>query len=148
MKENKHMNSEQLLSGLKEGDRLPGLTKYITQERINLYAEASKDFNPVHIDPEYAKKTPLGGTIAHGMLSLSYISEMMTRAFEQYWLQGGSIDVRFKTPARPGDTVTVSGSIKKVDKHEDRSVLRCEVLCINQNDETIVTGETEVRINR
>lgn len=148
MKENKHTNIEQLLSGFKEGDRLPGLKKYITQERINLYAEASKDFNPVHIDTEYAKKTPLGSTIAHGMLSLSYISEMMTTIFERYWLQGGSIDVRFKTPARPGDTVTVSGNIKKIDNHEDRTVFRCEVLCINQNDETIVTGETEVRINK
>ena len=140
------MDSEALLSGLKEGDRLPVLEKIITQECINLYAKASKDFNPVHIDPEYAKNTPLGGTIAHGMLSLSYISEMMTAVFEWYWLQGGSIDVRFKTPARPGDTITVSGNIKKMETSETMTMLRCDVLCTNQNAETIVTGETQVKL--
>ena len=59
------------LSGLSEGMNLPELKKVITQQNINLYAEASQDFNPIHIDEEFAKKTPLGGTIAHGMLILS-----------------------------------------------------------------------------
>ncbi|MEJ2740873.1 MAG: MaoC family dehydratase, partial [Dehalococcoidia bacterium] len=86
----------------KEGDKLPELTKHITQKHIELYAEASKDFNPIHIDPEYAKKTALGGTIAHGMLSLSYISELMCSVFNESWLSNGTLDVRFKTPARPG----------------------------------------------
>jgi 3-hydroxybutyryl-CoA dehydratase len=140
------MDIEHPFSGLKEGDFLPGLKKYITQERIDLYAKASRDFNPVHVDPEYAKNTPLGGTIAHGMLSLSYISEMMTILFNKYWLDTGSIDVRFKTPARPGDIVTVNGSIKKIEKDNDRTLFRCDVSCMNQNDEVIVTGETRVKI--
>lgn len=140
------MYIEHAFSRLKEGDILPILRKYITQERIDLYARASKDFNPVHVDPEYAKNTPLGGTIAHGMLSLSYISEMMTIQFDEYWLHSGSLDVRFKTPARPGDTVTVNGSIKKIAKNNDRTVFNCDVSCVNQNDEVIVAGETQVII--
>lgn len=134
------------LTKFKEGYKLPELTKHITQKHIDLYAEASKDFNPIHIDPEYAKKTALGGTIAHGMLSLSYISELMCSVFNELWLSNGSLDVRFKTPARPGDTLMIRSSIKKIEKHDTGTLIRCDVLCSNQNDETIVTGETEVRL--
>lgn len=140
------MNMNKRITEFNEGDKLPELTKHITQKHIELYAEASKDFNPIHIDPEYAKKTALGGTIAHGMLSLSYISELMCSVFNESWITNGSLDVRFKTPARPGDTIIVQGSIKKIEIQETYTLIRCDVLCSNQNNETIVTGETEVRL--
>jgi 3-hydroxybutyryl-CoA dehydratase len=140
------MNMNKQETEFKEGDKLPELTKHITQKHIELYAEASKDFNPIHIDPEYAKKTALGGTIAHGMLSLSYISELMCLVFNESWLSNGSLDVRFKTPARPGDTITIYSSIKKIEKQDTGTLIRCDVLCSNQNNETIVTGEIEVRV--
>ena len=54
------------------------VTRTLTQEMLNAYAEASGDFNPIHTDEAFAKTTPMGGTIAHGMLVLSFISEMMT----------------------------------------------------------------------
>ncbi len=131
---------------LKEGSDLPGLKKTIRQENINLYAETSKDFNPIHIDSDYARKTPLGGTIAHGMLVLAYISEMMTAAFGRGWLTGGSLNVRFKNPARPGDILTVGGKIRQVEKGEDYNLVTCEVLCQNQNNEPVITGETSVKV--
>ena len=99
------------LSELREGLALPEMTKVVTQQNINLYAEASQDFNPVHINEEFARKTSLGGTVAHGMLILAYVSEMMTTAFGERWLAGGKLDVRFKAAARPGDTIRVSGKI-------------------------------------
>jgi len=70
-----------MFTEIQEGKALNPVVKYITQEKINLYAEASGDFNPIHIDESFAAKTPLGGTIAHGMLNLAYVSEMMTSAF-------------------------------------------------------------------
>ena len=96
-----------------QGSSLPSVVKHVTQREINLYAEASGDFNPIHIDEAFAAKTPLGGTIAHGMLILAYASEMMTRAFGQSWLEGGRLSVRFKAAARPQDTITTSGRILK-----------------------------------
>ena len=66
------------LSELSEGMNLPEMRKEITQENINLYAQASGDFNPIHIDEDFASKTPVGVTIAHGMLILAYVSRMMT----------------------------------------------------------------------
>ena len=125
---------------------LPEVKKTVTQPRINLYAEASHDFNPIHIDADFAGSSPFGGTIAHGMLILAYLSEMMTSAFGQRWLTGGELNIKFKNPARPGDVITASGKIRKIDPAGDETVITCEVLCRNQKDETIITGEASVAI--
>ena len=142
----KEMKPRLQLSKLNEGMTLPKLEKVVTQEKINLYAQASRDFNPIHIDPDFAGKTPLGGTIAHGMLILAYVSQMMTAAFGQSWLSQGTLSVRFRAPARPGDTITISGKISKVAKSQNETLISCEVLCANQNGESVITGETQVRV--
>ena len=129
------------LSELKEEMELPEITKLITQRNINLYAEASLDFNPIHINEEFARKSGLGGTIAHGMLILAYVSEMMMTAFGKRWLTGGKLDVRFKAPARPGDTITVSGKITKLEKGEGQTTIHYSVLCSNEKGEAVITGE-------
>jgi acyl dehydratase len=131
---------------LKEGASLPGLKKDIVQENINLYAKASGDFNPIHIDADYARKTPLGGTVAHGMLILAYVSQMMTGAFERDWLSGGRLNVRFRAPARPGDVITISGSIRHVEKSDGYQVIDCDILCSNQNNEPVITGDARVKV--
>ena len=140
------MESELQLSELYEGMDLPELIKVVSQENINLYADASRDFNPIHIDVEFARKTPLGGTVAHGMLILAYVSQMMTTAFGKSWLSGSRLNVRFKNPARPGDTLTIHGKISRIEKSDDHNLISCEILCRNQNDEPIITGEAKVRL--
>jgi acyl dehydratase len=134
------------LAELSEGMNLPQLKKSISQKNINLYAQASHDFNPIHIDEDFAKKTPLGGTIAHGMLILAYVSQMMTVAFGQSWLVEGKLNVRFKAPARPGDIITVSGKICKIDKDGEQTVINCDVLCSNQKGEPVIIGESKVGV--
>jgi 3-hydroxybutyryl-CoA dehydratase len=128
------------------GQSLPDLQKRIVQEEINLYARASGDFNPIHIDEDFARKTPLGGTVAHGMLVLAYVSQMLTRAFGRSWLTGGHLNVRFKAPARPGDVITISGKVKKIQSEDQVNLVNCDILCLNQNGETVITGEASVRI--
>lgn len=140
------MESKLKLSTAQQGTNLPGLKKFITQENINLYAEVSQDFNPIHTDPEFAKKTPVGGTIAHGMLLLSYVSQMMTNVFGHHWISGGTLDIRFKTPARPGDSITVTGTVSGIEKDTHETVVNCELLVLNQNKEPVLTGESKVRI--
>ena len=132
------------ITDLREGVELPPLVKSVVQENINRYAEAARDFNPIHIDEEFAKKTPAGGTIAHGMLALAYVSQMMTDAFGLDWVAGGRLDIRFKAPARPGDTLTVSGQIVRIDSNDDRKTVCCDVTCVNQKDEVVVLGKAEV----
>lgn len=140
------MESGLRLSELYEGMNLPEIIRVVSQENINLYADASRDFNPIHIDVEFARKTPLGGTVAHGMLILAYVSQMMTTAFGKSWLSGSRLNVRFKNPARPGDTLTIHGKISRVEKMDDHNLISCEVLCRNQNGEPVITGEAKVRL--
>jgi len=136
-----------MLTGIQEGKTLNPVVKHITQEKINLYAEASGDFNPIHIDESFAAKTPFGGTIAHGMLNLAYVSEMMTSAFGQNWLSGGKLRAKFKESARPGDTMTINGKIDCVEQKDDVSYANCSFECRNQKGEVIVAGEAIVKLS-
>ena len=139
------MDSSIQITNLTVGTALPEIDKIITQEAINRYAEVSQDFNPIHIDPDFARKTPLGGTIAHGMLTLAYLSEMMTLAFGQSWLSGGKLGIRFKSPARPGDIIRISGKIRKVENSAEHTAIECDILCSNQKDEIVVIGEAQIK---
>ncbi len=136
-----------MLTEIQEGKALDPVVKHITQEKIKLYAEASGDFNPIHVDESFAAKTPLGGTIAHGMLNLAYVSEMMTMAFGRSWLSGGKLRARFKEPARPGDTLTISGKIDCIEQKDDVSYANCSFECRNQKGETLVAGEAIVKVS-
>ena len=133
-------------ASIRQGSTLPAVIKNVTQENINLYAEASGDFNPIHIDEAFAAKTPLGGTIAHGMLILAYVSEMMAKAFGESWLAAGKLSVRFKTPARPRDTITVSGVVDFVEQADDAILVKCSVEACNQNGEPVITGQAVVTL--
>jgi 3-hydroxybutyryl-CoA dehydratase len=116
------------------------VTRTLTQPMLNAYADASGDHNPLHIDEAFAKTTPMGGTIAHGMLVLSFISEMMAGAFGQQWLATGSLDVRFRAPARPGDTVTARATAQ--EPKDGR--LRYAVEVVSEGGELLISGTAEV----
>jgi len=116
------------------------VTKALTQARIDRYAAVSGDGNPLHTDPQFAAATEFGGTIAHGMLILAYVSEMMTAAFGERWLGGGRLKVRFRAPARPGDTVTASGQLVGVEA--GRTV--CRVEARDQSGEVLLDGEAAI----
>jgi len=96
------------------GHRLPELTKSVTQEQIAAYAAAAGDFNPIHLDEQYAAGTQFGRRIAHGMLVLAFVSEMMSMAFPREWPSAGRLKVRFKAPVYPGETIRVTGEAVSV----------------------------------
>jgi 3-hydroxybutyryl-CoA dehydratase len=129
--------SEQRLAA---GAAIPPVVRQITQEKIDRYADASGDHNPLHIDPEFAATTQFEGPIAHGMLLLSYLSEMLTAAFGRGWIENGRLKIRFRGPARPGDTVTASGTITNVDG----DAVKCDIECKNQVGDVLVSGQAEV----
>jgi acyl dehydratase len=133
---------------IREGQELSPLVRGVTQEKINLYAHASGDYNPIHIDESFAAQTPLGGTIAHGMLVLAYISEMLSLNFGQAWGRSGKLSARFKAPARPGDTLTVSGRIDSVQGGQAGPNVGCSLECRNHKGEAVVTAEATVYPDR
>jgi 3-hydroxybutyryl-CoA dehydratase len=116
----------------------------ITQERIVNYANASGDRNPIHIDQSFAAETVYGRTIAHGMLVLSMVSEMMTEYFGLDWIENGKLKVRFKAPAYPEDYLTAKGILRKSDPNKKQFSNACityRVFIHNQNNEELVVGE-------
>lgn len=116
------------------------VVRKITQQQLNAYAEASGDHNPIHVDPDYARSTPFGGTVAHGMLVLGLIGEMMAAAHGEAWTASGKLKVRFKAPTRPGDTVTASAAeTKRAD-----GAIEYAVRCANQRDEVLIEGRADV----
>ncbi|MBT98294.1 MAG: hypothetical protein CL902_06680 [Dehalococcoidia bacterium] len=91
------------------------ISKEINQEQLNAYARASGDDNPLHLDAEFAARTQFGEIIAHGMLTLAFVSEMMTTAHGKAWLESGGLRVRFKGAAYLGDQVAAWGNLSKED---------------------------------
>ena len=126
------------------GETLPELVKEITQESINAYADASGDFNPIHVNEEFAKDTPFKGTIAHGFYIFGFLNELMTRHFGKRWVNGGHVDVRFKKPVRPGDTITVKAVLAGREMRGDHGYLVMDVVWENQMGEPVIAGKAFV----
>ena len=76
----------------KKGDKLPRLTVGpINQDDLVLYANASGDQNPIHIDQNFAKKSGLPDVIAHGMLIMSYLGRLLTDSAPQSQIKNFSV---------------------------------------------------------
>ena len=131
-------------AALREGDALPTVERGIDQTRIELYAKASGDFNPIHVDREYAAGTQFGSTIAHGMMVAAIVSEAMAIAFGRLWAEGGRMRLRFKAPVYPGDTVTAFGEVKRIDDQGGVSEIVCSVGVRRQTGEVAITGDATV----
>ena len=131
-------------SGVKIGDPLVSVERTVTQDGIGQYAEASGDFNPLHLDPEFAATTHYGRVVAHGMLVLAYISDMMGRSFGGHWPESGRLKVRFRAPVYPGDQVTASGEVVKVSTEDGIVRVDCAVRCSRKDGEEVINGEASV----
>ncbi|HET8628708.1 MAG TPA: MaoC family dehydratase [Thermomicrobiales bacterium] len=101
----------------------------VTQERVNLFADATGDHQYIHVDPERAKQTFFGGTIAHGYLTLSLIPELgKTRKGVKIQLGGkmgvnyGLNRVRFPAPVHVGKRIRMRTTLLAVEEIGDRAV--------------------------
>jgi 3-hydroxybutyryl-CoA dehydratase len=134
--------NQDLFDKITVGDDLAPVVREIDQDKINRYSEASGDYNPLHVDPEFARTTRFGGTIAQGMLSLAFISQMMTHQFEYAWIDGGEMEIKFLAPVRPGDSITTRGKV--IEKNKDERSITCEVFCENQEAHKVLAGKARI----
>ena len=121
------------------------LVREVTEERIQRFAEASDDFNPVHMDEAYASKTAYRGRIAHGLLSASFVSAVVGTL-----LPGpGAIYLHqtmdFHKPVRIGDVVVGRVTVTHIDPESARVTLKTECLV---NGESVLDGEAVIRVPR
>jgi acyl dehydratase len=118
----------------------------VTDADITLYAGLVGDFHRLHMDDEYAKRTPYGRRIAHGAMLLGYmstastlLSDRLEERFAQPNVSLGYNKVRFTAPVFVGDTITTS--ITVVQKLEDQDRVLCEERCVNQRGELVAIAE-------
>lgn len=133
------------LSPREVGDTLPMARRAITRQAIDAYRAASGDNNPLHYDDEFAAATQFGGVIAHGMLTLALVTEMMTRAYGEDWLSTGNLRARFRGAAYPGDVLEATGSVAKREFTDNGLIVTCNVEVRSaHNDSRIITGSASV----
>ena len=98
----------------------------ITQQQVNLFAEATGDHQWIHVDPEKASKGPFGGTIAHGFLTLSLIPKFFESAFEitnsRMGVNYGLNNVRFTAPVPVGSRLRARMKLLACDPIDNAGV--------------------------
>ena len=128
-------------------ETLPTVVKTITQEQLDSYAQVSGDHNPLHLNQEFAQATQFGGIIAHGMLTMAFISEMMLARFGRCWLETGSLNVRFKGAAFVGEEVEAWGQVRQEENQETHRRVTCGLGVKNRlTDQEIISGTATVLV--
>ncbi|HUX46773.1 MAG TPA: MaoC/PaaZ C-terminal domain-containing protein [Desulfosporosinus sp.] len=122
-------------------DRLPVRVWAPDHVQVRQYAEASGDFNPIHLDDNYARQAGLGGVIVHGMLTMAQMAAMLTD-----WIgkegELSKFNVRFEQIVRPGDTIKCSGFIRA----RSESTLVCDLEANNQKEQRVLSGLAHISI--
>jgi acyl dehydratase len=128
---------------LKVGDKF-STSKQITDAVVRAFAELSGDYNPIHLDEEFAKTTRFGKRIAHGMISGALISAVLGYELSERKIVFLNQTMKFVAPVFIDETVTATATVKNV--REDKPIVTLETICSNQNGETVVEGEAVVMI--
>tara|TARA_Y100000814_G_scaffold151476_1_gene110390 strand:+ start:1965 stop:2366 length:402 start_codon:yes stop_codon:yes gene_type:complete len=118
----------------------------IEQTHINKYAEASGDDNPIHLDQNFAEKSNFGGIVAHGMLVLAQVSELLTNIFGINWINNGHLDVRFRRPVYVNDSIQSIIEITSIESINHKNEINCKVSCVKNNDESVIVGTAKIYI--
>jgi len=114
------------------------VTKTVSESDVYLFAGITGDFDPNHVDEEYAKKTSLGHRVAHGALIVGYTSAASTKILENFdrpMVSVGYDRIRFLKPVYFGDTLTIDYVIESIDREKERTIAKIEVK--NQKDELV-----------
>jgi acyl dehydratase len=128
-----------------EGAPVGPLVKWVTQEQITAYAEAGGDHNPIHLDPAAARAVGLDGTIAHGMLTMAFMGQLLTDWLAAQPTPGGWVTrlrTRFQAMVRPGDTLTITGTLGA----REAGTQRVDVWAENQRGERVTSGSAAVTL--
>lgn len=121
---------------LRVGESLPPLVKTVSAEQIRQYAAASGDHNPIHLDEAFARSAGLPGVIAHGMLTMAFVNQMVTD-WRGDRRRVRSLGGRFAAMVRPGDQIVCSGRVAAKDPPSRTVTLH--VGAQNQRGEAVLT---------
>ena len=120
--------------------------KTVTEEDVVAFARVTGDAQPLHLDPDFGKRTRFGKRIAHGMLSAGYISAALGTKLAPGWVVVYlSQQLRFRLPVAIGDTITANIEVTAVD--EEKRTVTLQTDCVNQDGATVVQGEARVLLD-
>lgn len=109
---------------------------HVDRDAIHRYAAITQDFNPIHLDPDFASQTPMGGIIAHGTMSMSLIWQALSETCALDDNEEIVLDVRFVRPVRENDWIVAGGTL--TDRRGIYDVwVRAEAA---GRQETVITG--------
>ena len=121
-------------------------TRTISETDIDQFAKVSGDFNPIHMDEDFAKSSFFQGRIAHGMLSVSFISTVLASKLPgpgSVWL---SQEISFLKPVRIGDIITAKVEVLK--KYDEKRRITMRTTCANQDNQLVIDGKAVVMMLR
>ena len=117
-------------------------SKTITETDICLFAGISGDFNPMHVDEDYASKTKFKTRIAHGPLSQSLIAPVLGTKLPGLGTVALELFTRFLAPVYPGDTITATAEVS--EKLAEKRRVRLKLTWVNQKQDLVAEGEALV----
>lgn len=133
------------MSDINVGDEIPSLElPPITRTTLALYAGASGDHNPAHIDIDFAKKAGMPDVFAHGMLSMAYLGRMLTNWQPQARLR--KFSNRFAAITHLQDVITCQGRVVEIVELDGESLARCEIQAAKATGEQTLIGEALVAL--
>ncbi len=125
------------------GDAIPSLKKApLTRTTLALFAGASNDHNPVHIDIDFAQKAGFDDVFAHGMLVMAYLGQTLTQWVPQTNIR--EFSSRFITRTQVGDELTCQGTITEKFEQNGENCLRLALMVVDQNQETKIKGSAVI----
>jgi 3-hydroxybutyryl-CoA dehydratase len=128
---------ELAFADIKVGDTVSS-SKTVTEADIKAFAEVSGDFNPVHVDAEFASQSMFKQQIAHGMLSAGYISALLGNQLPGPNTLYLGQTLNFKNPVMIGDTVTATVTV--TEKRDDKRILKLDTTVTNQRGDVVIDG--------
>ncbi|GIX47362.1 MAG: hypothetical protein KatS3mg131_1573 [Candidatus Tectimicrobiota bacterium] len=120
------------------GQVLPPLEKQVTQRQIDAYSGVRP--RSIHTDEAWARQRGFRTTLAQGMMSTAYISELMTRLLGEGFIKGGKMAVTFIKPVYAGDRLRVCGVVRELVPENGATRVVVEVWCENQNGDKTTVG--------
>ncbi|MDQ1566647.1 MAG: hypothetical protein QOF96_1527 [Actinomycetota bacterium] len=106
----------------------------ISRSQIARFAAATGDFNPIHTDEAFAQKVGFPSVIAHGPLTLAFLTQALGRNFGPERVRG--VTAQFRAPILPGDTLRIEGTITEVAGGQ----ATCELRVLRGDDDVVATG--------
>ena len=131
------------LDNVTAGDKIPDLMiDPIKRSTLALYAGASGDHNPIHIDLDFAKKVGMGDVFAHGMLIMAYLGRALTNIIPQSNLK--NLNTRFCSITNIGDELICSGQVSKVGNHNSKEIIVFDLMVADKTGDIKVTGTATI----